>query len=46
MHRYNALEYPLQECIQWFHGIQHSWQIKDYQQGRLVVCDDNCGLDF
>jgi MoaA/NifB/PqqE/SkfB family radical SAM enzyme len=39
----NALEYSLQECIQWFKSIENSWKISDYQQGRLVICDDNCG---
>ena len=41
----NALEYPLQECIEWFGGIKNSWRVKSYQQGRLVICDDNCGSD-
>jgi MoaA/NifB/PqqE/SkfB family radical SAM enzyme len=39
----NALEYPLQDCIQWFKSVENSWKISDYQQGRLVICDDNCG---
>lgn len=39
----NALEYPLQQCIQWFESVENSWKISDYQQGRLVICDDNCG---
>jgi len=39
----NALEYSLEECIEWFSLIQQAWNTKTYQQGRLVVCDDNCG---
>ncbi len=39
----NALEYPLQECIEWFISVENAWKIDDYQQGRLVICDDNCG---
>ena len=39
----NALEYPLEECIEWFESVKNSWKISDYQQGRLVICDDNCG---
>jgi sulfatase maturation enzyme AslB (radical SAM superfamily) len=39
----NALEYPLHECIEWFKSVENSWKISDYDQGRLVICDDNCG---
>jgi sulfatase maturation enzyme AslB (radical SAM superfamily) len=39
----NALQYSLEECIEWFSSIQSSWNIETYQQGRLVVCDQNCG---
>jgi MoaA/NifB/PqqE/SkfB family radical SAM enzyme len=41
----NALEYSLQECIQWFHNVESSWQHNDYNHGRLIVCDDNCGYN-
>jgi MoaA/NifB/PqqE/SkfB family radical SAM enzyme len=39
----NALEYPLEECIEWFESIKNSWKISNYEQGRLVICDDSCG---
>lgn len=39
----NALEYPLEQCIEWFASVQKAWQIKDYAQGRLVICDQQCG---
>jgi MoaA/NifB/PqqE/SkfB family radical SAM enzyme len=39
----NALQYPLSDCIKWFESIETSWKIKDYTQGRLVICDDTCG---
>lgn len=39
----NALDRPIKECIEWFNGVENSWNIQDYQSGRLVVCDDNCG---
>jgi len=39
----NALEHPLEECIKWFESVENSWKIKDYTQGRLVICDDACG---
>jgi MoaA/NifB/PqqE/SkfB family radical SAM enzyme len=40
----NALEHPLKDCIKWFKSVEDSWNINEYKQGRLVVCDDNCGL--
>lgn len=39
----NALEYPLEECIKWFAGVERSWSAPYYEQGRLVICDDICG---
>ena len=39
----NALEYPLQDCIKWFKSIEDTWKINNYEQGRLVICDDVCG---
>ena len=39
----NALEHPLHECIEWFKSVENSWKISEYSQGRLVICDDNCG---
>lgn len=39
----NALMYPLKQCIKWFNNIESSWKKKHYQDGRLVVCDNNCG---
>ena len=39
----NALEHSLKECIEWFGEVEKSWKIDTYQQGRLVICDDNCG---
>jgi MoaA/NifB/PqqE/SkfB family radical SAM enzyme len=41
--RNNALEYTLEECIKWFSSVEKSWAIDSYEQGRLVICDDNCG---
>ena len=39
----NALEYPLEECIEWFKSVENAWKIDNYKQGRLVICDDVCG---
>ena len=40
----NALEYSLEECIQWFNHIKQKWNTGTYEQGRLIACDDNCGI--
>ena len=39
----NALEYSLEECIEWFVSVENAWKINTYKQGRLVICDDVCG---
>ena len=40
----NALEYPLNECIEWFESVEKSWKFDSYKEGRLLICDDNCGV--
>lgn len=39
----NALEHPLEDCIEWFNSVENAWKIDNYSQGRLVICDDVCG---
>jgi MoaA/NifB/PqqE/SkfB family radical SAM enzyme len=39
----NALENSIENCIQWFDAVKQSWNNSTYEQGRLIVCDDNCG---
>lgn len=39
----NAIMKPLQECIEWFNNIPEKWNIKNYEDGRLIVCDSYCG---
>jgi len=39
----NALERPLEECIEWFNDIEKSWNIDKFEDGRLVICNDVCG---
>jgi len=39
----NALEHGLEKCIDWFKNIENSWEIPNYETGRLVICDDVCG---
>lgn len=45
VYKNNALEYPIVECIEWFNQIEESWKLEKYEQGRLVACDDNCGIN-
>lgn len=40
----NALTYSLEHCIQWFSKIEKSWNIDSFEKGRLVICNDVCGV--
>ena len=40
----NALNYSLRECIEWFSNITNLWDCTTYESGRLVICDDVCGV--
>lgn len=39
----NALEYSLEECLEWFKNIPSCWNKKTFEDGRLIVCDSACG---
>ena len=39
----NALEHSLAQCIEWFAEIQRTWDIPTFGQGRLVMCNRQCG---
>ena len=39
----NALETSLEESIGWFNTIEQSWNESDFEQGRLLICNDVCG---
>lgn len=39
----NALMYTLKECIEWFSTIPNLWSKDTFENGRLIVCDQNCG---
>lgn len=41
----NALEYSLEECVQWFQHVEQQWHKSTYQEGRLLICDDCCGCE-
>lgn len=38
----NALQYSLKECIEWFEKIPSCWNKKDFNSGRLIVCNQHC----
>jgi MoaA/NifB/PqqE/SkfB family radical SAM enzyme len=40
----NALERPLQECIEWFNKIPACWNKSTFEDSRLIVCDASCGI--
>jgi hypothetical protein len=40
----NALEYDLEECIQWFNSIEESWKLESVDQGKLYNCVISCGV--
>jgi len=40
----NALQRPLEECLQWFGRIQQAWKAETYEQGRPFVCDRACSV--
>jgi MoaA/NifB/PqqE/SkfB family radical SAM enzyme len=39
----NAVERPLEECIEWFNDIKKTWDIPTYGEGRLIACNNMCG---
>lgn len=40
----NALEHDLEHCIEWFSRISESWNKPSYEEGRLIFCNDSCGV--
>ena len=41
----NALERPLEQCIDWFNAIETTWQKPSVSEGGLAVCHENCAKD-
>lgn len=39
----NALEHPLEDCIQWFNRIVDTWKHPTVADGALLVCQTSCG---
>lgn len=40
----NALTYTLIECLEWFNEVERSWSIDSFENGKLICCNDNCGV--
>jgi MoaA/NifB/PqqE/SkfB family radical SAM enzyme len=40
----NALQYSMDECIKWFNQVEKSWELPTVEQGRLLFCNDICGV--
>jgi MoaA/NifB/PqqE/SkfB family radical SAM enzyme len=45
MKKNNALKHSLKECIEWFNELEKTWSISTFKQGRLVICNDVCGIN-
>jgi MoaA/NifB/PqqE/SkfB family radical SAM enzyme len=43
MKKNNALQYTLEECLEWFTEVEKTWDIDQFEDGRLVICNDVCG---
>jgi sulfatase maturation enzyme AslB (radical SAM superfamily) len=43
MKKNNALQYKLEECLEWFTELEKTWDINRFENGRLVICNDVCG---
>jgi MoaA/NifB/PqqE/SkfB family radical SAM enzyme len=44
MYENNALEYDLEHCIQWFRNVTNSWNISTCEGGKLLQCNETCGI--
>lgn len=38
----NALQYPLEQCLEWFDQIEHTWNLNSIAQGRTYQCVKTC----
>ena len=45
IHPNNALRNRLEVCISWFNKVEESWSKPSIEDGKLVVCIDNCGVN-
>jgi sulfatase maturation enzyme AslB (radical SAM superfamily) len=42
VHENNALQYPLDHCLEWFDRVEQTWQQPNLRSGRLYACVNNC----
>jgi sulfatase maturation enzyme AslB (radical SAM superfamily) len=40
----NALAYSIEHCMKWFEQVVASWNVSDFNSGRLLHCNDTCGV--
>ena len=45
LHPNNAFRNRLEVCISWFNKVEESWNKPSVEDGKLVVCIDNCGVN-
>jgi hypothetical protein len=38
----NALEYPLEHCLEWFDKVEESWVYDSISEGRVYQCITTC----
>jgi sulfatase maturation enzyme AslB (radical SAM superfamily) len=39
----NALQYPLEHCLQWFDSVEQAWSKSSIAEGRPYQCVNTCG---
>jgi sulfatase maturation enzyme AslB (radical SAM superfamily) len=43
VHENNALQYPLEHCLQWFDSVEQAWAHASIAEGRPYQCVNSCG---
>lgn len=38
----NALEYPLEHCLEWFDRVEETWRLSSIAEGRTYACIKTC----
>jgi MoaA/NifB/PqqE/SkfB family radical SAM enzyme len=41
----NALVHGLEKSIEWFDDVKHSWSLPTVERGKLLCCNDKCGIN-